>query len=132
MLSVTTLHHIIPRAVTGHKACTTPLRTQTNQSCRFTVGSQCPGTSSSFSPSVGGVVLAATLCWLCKGLNQIWANGSSRLRGNPIHKKKLCEEMDDGLEEYSCELIFVAVMGFALTGAAYGQVAVPEIGETIL
>ncbi len=25
-----------------------------------------------------------------------------------------------------------AVMGFALTGTAYGQVAVPEIGETIL
>lgn len=57
------------------------------------------------------VVLAATLCWLCKGLNQIWANGSSRLRGNPIHKKKLCEEMDDGLEEYSCELIFVGSDG---------------------
>jgi hypothetical protein len=30
--------------------------------------------------------------WLCQGLSQIWANGSSRLSGNAVPKKKLPKE----------------------------------------
>ena len=48
-----------PRAVIGHSASTRPRRTHTYQSYRLIVGSQCPGTSSSFSPS-GGRALPST------------------------------------------------------------------------
>src|SRR5574341_477037 len=49
-----------PRAVIGQSASTTPPRTQTYQSWRLMVGSQCPGTSSSFSPKAGAAAPAAT------------------------------------------------------------------------
>jgi len=40
-----------PRAVMGSTAVTvSPSSTKTSQSCRLTVGSQCPGTSASLSP----------------------------------------------------------------------------------
>src|SRR5699024_12158592 len=47
-----TRYRHMPRAVTGNTRSTTPLRTPTYQSWMFTVGSQWPGTSLSFSPSL--------------------------------------------------------------------------------
>ena len=44
-----TAHHAFPLALTGHKSTTDPSRTQTYQSCRLQVGSQCPGTRHNLS-----------------------------------------------------------------------------------
>ena len=44
------------RAATGHRHSTLPFRTPTYQSNLSTVGSQCPGTRRSFSPTFGAAV----------------------------------------------------------------------------
>src|SRR6185312_7175198 len=54
-----------PRAATGHRHSTRPLRTPTYQSNLSTVGSQCPGISRSFSPTTGGVVSLPTSSLPC-------------------------------------------------------------------
>src|SRR6516225_3263941 len=43
------LQYALPRADTGQSVSTLPLRMPTYQSCTLQVGSQCPGTSRSFS-----------------------------------------------------------------------------------
>ena len=43
--------HPGPRASIGQHVSTTPPRTPTSQSCRFTVGSQCEGASCTVEPS---------------------------------------------------------------------------------
>src|SRR5215813_13003158 len=52
---------LAPRALIGHSASTRPLRTPTYQSCKLTVGSQCPGMSQTFSPSDRGLACGPTL-----------------------------------------------------------------------
>ena len=56
---------IPPRAATGHRHSTRPFRTPTYQSYRSTVGSQCPGTNRSFSPSFGAAVSEPTSSFPC-------------------------------------------------------------------
>ncbi len=51
-----------PLAVIGHKSTTTPPRMQTYQSYRLIVGSQWPGTRSSFSPRAGGFFPSTQPC----------------------------------------------------------------------
>ena len=45
-------HRMAPRAETGQTHSTRPPRTPTYQSCRLTVGSQCPGMSRTLSPII--------------------------------------------------------------------------------
>src|SRR6516225_119184 len=75
---------LAPRALIGHSVSTRPLRTPTYQSCRLTVGSQCPGMSQSFSPSDRGRARAPTLSLPCSSETPVTStSGRSCTHGGP-------------------------------------------------
>src|SRR5262249_34881844 len=75
---------LAPRALIGHSASTRPFRTPTYQSCRLTVGSQCPGMSHSFSPSDKGFACGPTLSLPCSSETPVTSTpGRSCTHGAP-------------------------------------------------